>query len=355
VNGQQDTWIKLFQSSGIGDYMVGDYRGGGGFGLVFEAIHQPSNKKVAIKVLAPWRGNAADIMEFEAEGRMLRKMAGSSNVVAIIGSAEEQLVVNPMLQLSLPIKYHVLELSAGCLDELLVDEAIRNQIPWPERILLWRDAVKGIHQMHLRNCVHRDVKGENLLVFDGKDRNYCKLSDFGRSRDLDEPARFTPESYLTGRGDIRFAPPEFLFIQGANARDALRLGDIYGLGSLLFEIGTGQAITKIALGFGPDLIRQSLIDYRAGIRADLDGLRPRYSTALGLFESELPKQIRSRAVDLVAQLCDPVPEQRLPRRRYGRRAPLGAGLEWLIVQADTLRKMLNTADSRRRYSKVGRS
>ena len=132
-----------------------------------------------------------------------------------------------------------------------------------------------------------------------------------------------------GRGDFRFAPPECLFAQAGADRKGCKRADLYGLGSLLFELVTGQGITSLALGFGPALVRQALNHALAGRGIDLSSLRGKYADAYLLFEQEVPKGIRAPATALIKQLCDPVPDERIPKSRFGYRPVAENDLEWL--------------------------
>lgn len=349
IDQQREAWIRLLLEKGIGNYNLYQYRGGGGFGLVFRGQHVDSRNEVAVKVLTVG-ADASAVLEFEDEAKLLRKMAGSSNVVRLLDSAQATVSVESQLGIDVPVKFHVLELASGCLDELLIDESRRNSLSWLERIRLWRGVVKGVHQMHLRNCAHRDLKSENCLLFvESSKVTNCKVSDLGRSTDFSAPPRFAPEEYWAGRGDLRHAPPEYLHFQGQTSSQSFKLSDLYGLGSILVELATGQAISSLALGFGPDVLHQSMANYRQARVLDLDSLRPRYEPAFSVFELELPKEIRARCGSLVRQICDPVPNLRLPKNRVsGRRAWRGTGLTWLLDEADIITRMLSVSERKER-------
>lgn len=352
---ESEIWADLLIDSGLGRYQPQELRSVGAFGLVFQGIDTRTSNTVAIKVLRPG-SDGINTLEFEGEGRLLEKLSRSSNVVSLFESSEERVSINSDLGLTFPIKYHVLELAAGSLDELLADERSRNALSWVERLRLWRDVVKGVHQMHLHGCVHRDIKSSNCLLFIEKgNRTRCKISDLGRSRNLAEPPRLSLGDYLLGRGDLRFAPPEFLHLQGNNQGEALKLGDLYGLGSLLYEFGTGLGVTSIALGYGPELVERNVRNFRKGYAVDLSGLRSNYTPAFALFSEALPSVIRGQGSRLIQQLCDPVPAQRLPIAGLGRRGWRGPGLEWLLRQSDIMIRSLDTSTRRGGYGKPGRA
>ena len=50
---------------------------------------------------------------------------------------------------------------------------------WPLRISFATDIARAVAYLHARNCLHRDLKGENLLVTDNQ---RIKICDFGFAR-----------------------------------------------------------------------------------------------------------------------------------------------------------------------------
>ncbi|MFD4673730.1 protein kinase [Lentzea sp. NPDC058450] len=351
MTGQSDAWIKLFQNVTLDEYTVGDLRGEGGFGLVFEGCSADKTRLVALKVLRPGSGQR-QAEEFEREGLLLKILEKASNVVDIVSTGETSIPLNHAgtgIAVEVPVRFHVLELSSGSLDEIIEH---LGEMSWMARLDLWRAIVRGVHQMHLKSIVHRDLKSENCLLFvlpkKGMD---CKLGDLGRSRDLSKPANHSPHEYIQGRGDMRFAPPEFLLLQGKDSRIGHKCADLYGLGSLLFEFGTGQPITSFALGVDPDMVMGAAYRLRKNAAIDLSSLRPQYNDAFELFEATVPSAIRVKASALIRQLCDPDPDRRPPKNGVGKRSARTTGLEWLINQADILTRTLATVDRPRSAAK----
>lgn len=341
------------QSVTLDEYTVGNLRGGGGFGLVFEGESADKKRVVALKVLKP---NSAlkDVQEFEREGILLKALKKSSNVVDFIATGETSVgLSHPVsgIQVDIPIRFHVLELSSGSLDEIIDN---LSELSWRERLNIWRAVVRGVHQMHLKNIVHRDLKSENCLLFlKSHGISDCKVADLGRSRDLGKPPTGQPLEYLAGRGDMRFAPPEFLLFQGDDTPAGHKQADLYGLGSLLFELTTGQAVTSFALGVEPNMVMGAAARMRANSTIDLAGLQGKYEDAFATFGAATPTPIRRKSIELIRQLCNPEPKNRLPRTGLGKRAPRLTGLEWLINQADIMIRQLDT-DARVRGAKPRR-
>lgn len=336
----QNPYIALLQGQQFDQFQLRDFRASGQFSLVFEAQDTTNSNDVALKVLTPVQ-DAGALFEFQREGELLQSLDKSSNVVDLLKTNVVAIDVQTQQGLTVPLSfhYHALELATGVLEEIVL---ARHKVNLRERVQLWRCVVRGVHQMHRRQIVHRDIKSSNCLVFPDNDvKERVKVADLGRGADTKLPHHFGPQDYLTGRGDYRFAPPECLFMQAGSDRKACKNIDVYGLGSLLFELVTGQGITSLALGYGPDIVRQALNQAASGRTIDLSSLRDKYADAFVLFDEELPRVIRHSAGSLLRQLCDPVPDARLPKVRFGPRSVTDGDLEWLLKRADILIKGLH--------------
>jgi LIM domain kinase 1 len=92
--------------------------------------------------------------------------------------------------------------------------------PWRLRLSFATDIARALAYLHARKCIHRDLKGENLLV---TDNGRLKITDFGfariAARNEDESKR------LTFCGTDSYMSPEIL------------LGDEFDLPTDIFSLG----------------------------------------------------------------------------------------------------------------------
>ncbi len=327
-----------------GRFEVVRFIAGGGFCLVFEAKDVVTNTSVAVKVLKPGAVGPSSL-EFETEGRLLALLQTRPNVLNLLGptsNSDTITIHKPGLPtpFPLPVQFMVVELADACLAEMVVN---RDSVSWAARLDLFRDVVSGVHQMHLGKVVHRDVKSENALVTlgPGVAARAC-IADLGRSRNLNEPARFLADDYVAGRGDLRFAPPELLYLTGGEDEVAFRRADVYLLGSVLFELCTGQGITSLVFG-NPQAVLQQAMQVEparrsAEYRSRLAEHRSRFEPTFLLAEQELPRHLRDEGRKVLRRLCDPDPAQREKRYRADRRIPTW-DLGWLIRRVDVLRTL----------------
>ena len=348
-----DPWASSLIGATLGNYRLVKCIGGGGFGLVFQ-VETPARATFAMKILHPTAG-PEHAVDFKNEGILLRRLIKCTSVINLVDSGEQTVMVSLAGggTVPIPIRYHVLAHASGGLDELLSDPVSRNALSWQEKIGLWRGVVKGVHQMHLKSIVHRDLKSDNCLLVVSGNRSEVRVTDFGRSKDCRVPQVHDPLEYIQGRGHLFHAPPEHLWIQGGSTFADFRNADLYGLGSVLAELATGHPMTALAMTSAVDAKNMGIADYRAGVVRDLATLRPQFLRAINTASADVPLVIQQRFCELLAQLCDPVPEARQPLRAPGRRsAPPGQGLTWLLHNADILARQLAVAPRRARYRRV---
>ena len=326
-----------------GRFQLVDFIGSGAFSFVFDALDVTIGKHVAVKLLNPSRAtDLVALAEFEMEGQLLDRLRSCENVINYVGTWSSPLHVTLAgATVLLVARYHVLELAEGCLTDLLPG---RDTLAWDTKLQLFRDALKGTHQMHRHRTMHRDIKCDNgLLVLATRDGHVVKLGDLGRSRALEVPPRLTSTQYEHGRGDPSFAPPEYIWSLGSDDEDSLRRADLFLLGSLLYELGTGQGLTSVA--FADEWLVSGA--YKGGSRREeylrrVPYLRARLSPAIDLFASAVPTPIRESAAALVTQLCDPEPAARERRFRVELRQP-PLGLDWVFRRVDILLRMNRNA------------
>ncbi len=339
----------LFINLPLGDYCPIAFLGSGAFSLVYEAMHVPSGAHVALKILKPG-ASLDENREFENEGQLLVKLSGSSGVVNLLDTTSAQVSVTLAAtgqNVLLNTRFHVLELANACLVELL---AHRGRLPWSERLELYRGVALGVHQMHCKHVMHRDLKTANCLLFERPGHDVAaKVADLGRSRDLTQLPGASPWQYIVGRGDPNFAPPETLWQLGQDQAASHRQVDLYGLGSLFFELATGIGLTGIALLPKWSVIAGDLAlptDRRRLLYASrAHEIRGWFETAYALLGKELPPSIRAYSTGLVRHMCDPVPERRMPVVGPGRHATSTHDLNWLLRSIDILRKTLHNAEA----------
>jgi tetratricopeptide (TPR) repeat protein/predicted Ser/Thr protein kinase len=159
---------KLARGAPLGRYVVLEWLGGGGMGVVYSAYDPELDRKVAIKLVRPdvtFHGG-----ENQARARLLREAQALARVrhpavIAVhdVGSFDREVFV--------AMEY----IDGRTLREWLAETA-RD---WREILDMFLQAGRGLAAAHDAGLVHRDFKPENVLV--GED-DRPRVVDFGLAR-----------------------------------------------------------------------------------------------------------------------------------------------------------------------------
>ena len=262
----------------LDDYKIIREIGRGGMGIVFEAIHEPLGRKVAIKVLANnLLGESKHLIRFRREARAAAKLR-HTNIVPVFGvgtSGEHHYYVMDYIDgMSLhqwltsldqdrspaaptvdaesantftgdtsDKQFETEALQQPGLDGALVQDTSTYQ-RWVANLGV--SASDALHYAHSQGVLHRDIKPANLLL----DRhNTLWIADFGL-------AKLAEQNAVTATGDIvgtpQYMPPES-FEGNYDTRS-----EVYALGLTLYELltlrpaiegnGTADIIRKATRG-----------------------------------------------------------------------------------------------------------
>ena len=197
------------------DFFFEQTLGSGTFGYVKLAVHKPTNKKVAIKILEKSKIKTTnDMMRINNELNFLTKM-NNSFILEIFEVIEDQ------LNLYIVTEY----LSGGELFNLIVE---KKRLDHELTSLLFYQIVQGVDYLHSNNIAHRDLKPENILL--NKSINRIKIIDFGLSSDSIEQ-----QLLKTPCGSPSYASPEMVQGKKYNGRKT----DCWSLGIILYAMLQG--------------------------------------------------------------------------------------------------------------------
>ncbi len=206
----------------VGEYILEERLGTGGFGEVWKASHPVlSGEMAAVKIPT----DPAFIENLKREGVILAGLAGE-HIVEIKGLDP---CANP--------PYMTMEYVSGKSLRQILSE--RKKLPVRDAVDILLQALDGLAFAHGRNVVHHDIKPENILLTEA---GVVKLADFGLGRALEATAslmlqsgslRTAAGSGITGT--LRYMAPE----QREGAKGDFR-SDLYSLGVVFFEMITGE-------------------------------------------------------------------------------------------------------------------
>ncbi|WP_400997438.1 serine/threonine-protein kinase [Agromyces sp. GXQ0307] len=202
-------------------YRVDGLIGRGGMAAVYRADDLALGRRVAVKVFTASTEGIDDADRRRSETALLASLTHPA-LVTLYDAAKDPASRREFL---------VMELVDG---EDLRRVLERGPIPLRDAARVLADLAEGLHVIHSRGIVHRDVKPANVLLAPAHlptRRWNAKLADFGIARLLDE-------SRLTATGRI-IGTPGYLSPEQVRGEAVGSSADVYALGLLLLEAVTG--------------------------------------------------------------------------------------------------------------------
>jgi Tol biopolymer transport system component len=211
----------------LNHYRILHQLGKGGMGEVFAAEDTRLHRKVAIKVLSKLTaGDPERRLRFEREAQAIAAL-NHPNIVTIYSVEEADGV--PFLTMEL--------VEGRPLNELIPN----GGLPLDALLRIGIAVSDAIGAAHQRGITHRDLKPANVMVTpDGR----AKVLDFGLAKLRDpelDPDGLTrlPSDDLTGEGRI-IGTVAYMSPEQAEGKSVDQRSDIFSLGVILHELGTGQ-------------------------------------------------------------------------------------------------------------------
>lgn len=208
----------------IAEYTIVRRIGAGGMGVVYEAIQDQPNRRVALKVMrAGTVPGLARRFEYEVEALASLQHPGITQVFGS-GTYRDGDGVAP---------FFAMEYVEGQPLDEYVDE---RRIGRRERLELFVAICDAVAHAHHKGVLHRDLKPDNILVTAAGEP---KVLDFGVARAIDGDGANGTRLTDAGRivGTLAYMSPE----QVQGRRDEVTVGsDVWSLGVIAYELLTGQ-------------------------------------------------------------------------------------------------------------------
>ncbi|WRT63406.1 uncharacterized protein IL334_000311 [Kwoniella shivajii] len=215
------------------DIQWGPRLGAGSFGSVYKGSYLGIN--IAIKEVLP--STEYDVHKyFEREWRIMRECR-HPNIVLFLGLSKAPGDDGRVFIISEFVP-------RGNLRQYILSP---HPFPWRLRLSFATDVARAVAYLHARQCIHRDLKGENLLITSNE---RVKVTDFGfariASRNAEEMRR------MTYCGTDGYMSPEII-----NGLEFDLPTDVFSLGIIFIEIMSRKLVdsktyTRQAPHFVPD-------------------------------------------------------------------------------------------------------
>lgn len=256
-------WVDARIGDRIGDYLLLDAIGQGGYAIVWRAEDIRSHTHAAIKILSPFgfpdasRKDAA--IRFYEGTNVMRKLSSAENIVRIIDG--------PFFS-GCYLWFAMEFVEQGDLSKALQ----RGELSNDEKVKIVDDLIKAVNVAHKSGIRHRDIRPQNILLKRSTNGLTAVLADFDIA--YYEHVLKARESTSQPQGVSRYMPPEIFGASQQDLKNVLRRyeNDLYALCVVVFDMFSNDA---------------SLPSDRTE----------------GAFASVLPKEIEANLRNCIARLC----------------------------------------------------
>ena len=212
-----------------GKYEVLRPIGEGGMGVVYEARHTKTARRVALKEIVgdATRKDAQLLERFQREVRATGAIE-TAHIALVLDSGSDPETGHP---------YLVMELLRG--EDLKQVLSRTGALSQDIALRIAAQACVGLVRAHEAGVIHRDIKPANLFLARRDDEVTVKLLDFGIARVKDELT--TPENRALTSTGLMLGTPLYMSpeqITGSKSLD--HRTDVWSLGVVLYESLTGR-------------------------------------------------------------------------------------------------------------------
>ena len=200
----------------IGEYVLLDKVGSGGFGDVWKAEKRTrvDINHFALKFFRPKDDNF-DFDKISKEVSVWKQLRGLPHIISVIELDQFDDYIYVVSDFA----------DGGSLERWLNKNGKASSLDEAVKITL--EILTGLDRLHEKGFIHRDIKPDNILITNG---SHC-LADFGISREVKSHSKATSTA-----GTLEYMPPE-AFAKNASIT---KQTDIWAVGVILQKLLTGK-------------------------------------------------------------------------------------------------------------------
>lgn len=196
------------------DLQIEKRLGQGAGGVVSLAVHKPTGQKLAVKTMKV--GTKELKVQMLAEIKGLIEAEGCPNIVQWYAGYVDADSVTIALEF----------MNLGCLSDLKKKQP--TGVPPRMIACITKQIIIGLHHIHSRTKLHRDIKLENILH---NDAGEVKLTDFGISKDIDNTA---------GAAQTQIGTNLYMSPERCEGSQYGFVADTWSVGVVVYELACGE-------------------------------------------------------------------------------------------------------------------
>lgn len=229
-----------------------------------------------------------------------------------------------------PVPYLVFEIAQGNLKQI---RSLKDpNLAW--KLKAFHGALVGLKQLHNHKIVHQDIKPSNILIF-GKD--ISKISDLGSATKYDNESNWNKPNHA---GDLRIAPIELLYKYFSPDWNTRRLAaDLFMMGGILTYMVSDSNFLSLMHSKIPDNLKH--YNFGGTFAQAVPILMKAYYETIEDIKPVVPSEIRDDLINILLELCHPVPEKRGNPQRLSIVRHKPYSLDRYISVADRLGKTID--------------
>ena len=209
--------------SGIDGFELIEPIASGGMGVVWKAKNRQLGRIVAIKLIQQNKSVGSPERQQLYQQRFLIEAQAAARL-----THANIVPIHSIHNTAGELYYEMDLIEGGNLRDVIKSD---NSIPVQRIVEVMLAVANAIDHAHRRGVIHRDLKPENILMKDGK---IPMVTDFGLAKLVDSDTALTQDD--TAMGTMNYMAPE----QFRDAASVTVAADIYSLGTMLYELVSGQ-------------------------------------------------------------------------------------------------------------------